>query len=172
MKKKIIQWGLMTVLGLWGMVSFMVLAGEEAPEVCMTLGDFFLIKALAITSFSGCILCGKWLKKGSFTGNKHAGGLNMEITLEQLNEKIDNLSRLTLISSKTVLDFEETILFTGLSKGHLYRLTSNRQIPYFKKNRKLYFKKSELEEWMLERRIPTEEEIQSQATTYLATHKI
>ena len=28
------------------------------------------------------------LKKGSFTGNKHAGGLNMEITLEQLNEKI------------------------------------------------------------------------------------
>lgn len=55
MKKKIIQWGLMTVLGLWGMVSFMVLAGEEAPEVCMTLGDFFLIKALAITSFSGCI---------------------------------------------------------------------------------------------------------------------
>ena len=61
------------------------------------------------------------LKKGSFTGNKHTGGLNMEITLEQLNEKIDNLSRLTLISSKTVLDFEETILFTGLSKGHLYR---------------------------------------------------
>ena len=57
------------------------------------------------------------LKKGSFTGNKHTGGLNMEITLEQLNEKIDNLSRLTLISSKTVLDFEETILFTGLSKG-------------------------------------------------------
>ena len=63
MKKKIIQWGLMTVLGLWGMVSFMVLAGEEAPEVSMTLGDFFLIKALAITSFSGCILCGKWLSK-------------------------------------------------------------------------------------------------------------
>ena len=59
----IIQWGLMTVLCLWGMVSFMVLAGEEAPEVCMTLGDFFLIKALAITSFSGCILCGKWLSK-------------------------------------------------------------------------------------------------------------
>lgn len=111
------------------------------------------------------------LKKGSFTGNKHTGGLNMEITLEQLNEKIDNLSRLTLISSKTVLDFEETILFTGLSKGNLYRLTSNREIPYFKKNRKLYFKKSELEEWMLDQRIPTKNEIQSQATTYLATHK-
>lgn len=94
-----------------------------------------------------------------------------DVTLEQLNEKIDNLSRLTLISSKTVLDFEETILFTGLSKGHLYRLTSGRQIPFFKKNRKLYFKKTDLEEWMLEQRIPTNDEVQSQATTYLATHK-
>lgn len=36
---------------------------RRSPEVCMTLGDFFLIKALAITSFSGCILCGKWLSK-------------------------------------------------------------------------------------------------------------
>lgn len=65
MKKKIIQWGLMTVLGFWGTLSFMVLAGEEAPDVCMSLGDFFQIKALALTSFAGCILCGKWLyKKG------------------------------------------------------------------------------------------------------------
>ena len=112
-----------------------------------------------------------WPKGAKLSGFSNTGGLNMEITLEQLNEKIDNLSRLTLISSKTVLDFEETILFTGLSKGHLYRLTSNREIPYFKKNRKLYFKKSELEEWMLDQRIPTKNEIQSQATTYLATHK-
>ena len=93
------------------------------------------------------------------------------ITLEILNDKLHNLSRLTLISSKSVLDFEETLLFTGLSKGHLYRLTSTRQIPYFKKNRKLYFKKSDLEEWMLERRVPTADEIQSKATTYIATHK-
>nr|UVY13342.1 MAG: hypothetical protein [Bacteriophage sp.] len=65
MKKKIIQWGLMTVLGFWGTLSFMVLAGEEAPDVCMSLGDFILIKSLALTSFAGCILCWKWLyKKG------------------------------------------------------------------------------------------------------------
>jgi excisionase family DNA binding protein len=93
------------------------------------------------------------------------------ITLETLNDKLDNLSRLTLISSKTVLDFDETLLFTGLSRGYLYRLTSEKKIPFFKKNRKLYFKKSDLEEWMLERRVPTSDEIQSKATTYVATHK-
>ena len=91
------------------------------------------------------------------------------ITLETLNDKLDNLSRLTLISSKTVLDFDETLLFTGLSRGYLYRLTSEKKIPFFKKNRKLYFKKSDLEEWMLERRVPTSDEIQSKATTYVAT---
>lgn len=93
------------------------------------------------------------------------------ITLETLNDKLDNLSRLTLICSKTVLDFDETLLFTGLSRGYLYRLTSEKKIPFFKKNRKLYFKKSDLEEWMLERRVPTSDEIQSKATTYVATHK-
>ncbi len=95
----------------------------------------------------------------------------METTLEDLSNKLDNIRELTLIGAKTVLNLEETALFTGLSIGHLYRLTSGKQIPHFKKNRKLYFKKSELEDWMLEQKILTEEEIQSKASTYVATHK-
>lgn len=93
------------------------------------------------------------------------------ITLQTLSDKLDSISRLTLIGSKTVLDFEETVLFTGLSKGHLYRLTSGRQIPFFRKNRKLYFKKSELEAWMLETPVKTQKEIESEATTFIKTHK-
>lgn len=95
----------------------------------------------------------------------------METTLEDLSNKLDNIRELTLIGAKTVLNLEETALFTGLSIGHLYRLTSGKQIPHFKKNRKLYFKKAELEDWMLEQKILTEEEIQSKASTYVATHK-
>lgn len=85
----------------------------------------------------------------------------MATTLEDLSNKLDNIRELTLIGAKTVLNLEETALFTGLSIGHLYRLTSGKQIPHFKKNRKLYFKKAELEDWMLEQKILTEEEIQS-----------
>lgn len=95
----------------------------------------------------------------------------METTLEDLSNKLDNIRELTLIGAKTVLNLEETALFTGLSIGHLYRLTSGKQIPHFKKNRKLYFKKAELEDWMLEQKILTEDEIQSRASTYVATHK-
>lgn len=79
----------------------------------------------------------------------------MSVTLEEMNEKLDRIGELALISAKTVLDLNEAALFTGFSIGHLYRLTSGRQIPHFKKNRKLYFKKSDLEAWMCDNRVQT-----------------
>lgn len=95
----------------------------------------------------------------------------MEITLQMLNEKLDSISRLTLIGAKPVLNLEETILFTGFSKGHIYRLTSERKIPFYKKGRKLFFKKTDIENWMLETSFPTNKEVQSQATTYTALNR-
>lgn len=95
----------------------------------------------------------------------------MAATLEELSLKLDRIGELALISAKTVLDLNEAALFTGFSTAHLYRLTSGRQIPHFKKNRKLYFKKSDLEAWMCDNRVQTEKEINSKATTYVVTHK-
>lgn len=94
-----------------------------------------------------------------------------ETTLQDLSDKLDHIAELTLIGSKTVLNIEEAALFTGLSVGHIYRLTSGKKIPHFKKQRKLYFKKADLEEWMLESKILTEAEIRGKASTYVATHK-
>lgn len=91
--------------------------------------------------------------------------------LQTIDTRLDRIERLTLISAKTVLDIDEASLLTGFSKGHLYRLTSERQIPHYKKSRKLYFKKSELEAWLLEDKVLTAEDIESQATTYVVTHK-
>lgn len=95
----------------------------------------------------------------------------MSVTLEEMNEKLDRIGELALISAKTVLDLNEAALFTGFSTGHLYRLTLGRQIPHFKKNRKLYFKKSDLEAWMCDNRVQTEKEINCKAATYCSTHK-
>ena len=94
-----------------------------------------------------------------------------DTTLQDLSNKLDHIAELTLIGSKTVLNIEEAALFTGLSVGHIYRLTSGKKIPHFKKQRKLYFKKAELEAWMLDTKILTDDEIQSKASTYVATHK-
>jgi excisionase family DNA binding protein len=88
-----------------------------------------------------------------------------------MNTKLDRIEQLAMIGSKTVLDLSEAAVFTGYSESHLYNLTSKRQIPHYKKNRKLYFKKQELEEWMLEREVKTDKEIRSRASTYVSTHK-
>ena len=89
----------------------------------------------------------------------------------QLNSRLDRIERLALIGAKNVLSLEETSELTGFSIGHLYRLTSQKQIPHFKKNRKLYFRKSDIEDWMTEKRVLTGSEIESKATTYMAIHK-
>lgn len=91
--------------------------------------------------------------------------------IQQINARLDRIEQIALISAKSVLDINEAATLTGLSVGHIYRLTSGRQIPHFKKNRKLYFKKSELENWMLEQKVLTDEETDSKATTYVTTHK-
>lgn len=92
-------------------------------------------------------------------------------TLQDLSNQLVRVERLTAISAKAILDLDEAVLFTGFSKGHLYRLTSERQIPHYKKNRKLYFRKSELEAWLLEEKVLTNAELDSRAATYMATHK-
>lgn len=85
-------------------------------------------------------------------------------------ERLDRIERLALIGAKSILSLDEAILYTGFSKSFLYRMTSTRMIPHFKRNGKLYFKKSELEEWILDKKIATKWEIDSAASTYVATH--
>lgn len=92
-----------------------------------------------------------------------------EPTLQALSDKLDAIHSLTAVAAKTILDLSEAALFTGFSEGHLYRLTSRKQIPHYKKNRKLYFRKAELEEWLTEEAVPTEDDINRRASTYIAT---
>ena len=94
-----------------------------------------------------------------------------EQALQEMNAKLDRMERLTMIGAKEVLDLDEAVMYTRLSKGHIYRLTSERQIPHYKKCRKLYFKKKELAEWLLAERVDTASDILSQAATYVATHR-
>ena len=92
--------------------------------------------------------------------------------VQELNDRLDRIEKLTLVSSKNVLTLDEAVIVTGLSKGYIYRLTSARSIPHYKHNgRGLYFKKDEIEKWLTKQRIKTQSEIDSEATTYLATKK-
>lgn len=89
-----------------------------------------------------------------------------------LREQIDELRRLLLAGTKEVLTIDECALLTGYSKNHLYKLTSQRAIPFYKPlGGSIRFKKSEVEDWLLQNRQATISEINSLATTYCVTNK-
>lgn len=72
---------------------------------------------------------------------------------------------------KSILSFKEAVEYTGFSESYLYKLTSARKIPHYKPTgRKLFFKKDEIDAWLLSNPIKTSEQIEQEAATYIATH--
>ena len=69
------------------------------------------------------------------------------------------------------LNVEEAAIYLKISKSHLYKLTMNRRIPYYKPSKIILFKKSELDDWIKRFRVQTEEEIDKEAEIYLMKNK-
>lgn len=86
-----------------------------------------------------------------------------------MQEQLDRIEKLVRLNSKEVLDVEEVALMLNVSKSRIYHLVSSRNIPHYKQGKKVYFKKSEIKEWQLQDRIPTNAEIDSKASTYIVT---
>ena len=85
----------------------------------------------------------------------------------QLDERLSRIENM-LLSQKTVLNFEEASVYTGLSKSHLYKLTSTGGVPCYKPTgKKLYFNKEELDEWMLRNKKLSQDEIDDKAENFL-----
>lgn len=87
-----------------------------------------------------------------------------------VEERLERIERLMLISTKSVLDTSEVALMLNISESRVRHLVSERNIPHYKQGRITYFKKSEIEEWQLRYRIPTNDEVRKQAVTYAVTH--
>lgn len=65
------------------------------------------------------------------------------------------------------LSVEETAKFLNLSVTTIYGLTSKNQIPFIKKSKRLYFKKSELEDWLVKGRRKTMDEINQEVKNHI-----
>lgn len=53
--------------------------------------------------------------------------------------------------SKQILSFNEAVDFMDVSKSFLYKMTSEGRITFFKPNNgKIYFRKVDLENWMMQ----------------------
>ena len=88
--------------------------------------------------------------------------------IEDLKVKIENIEKLFL-TQKNVLNFSEVKLYTNLSESYLYELTSSGGIPCYKPNGKqLYFKKQEIEDWLLSNRKATNIELDELASSHIS----
>ena len=72
---------------------------------------------------------------------------------------------------KDIVRMKEAIEITNLSKDTIYRLTSAKGIPHFKKRRRLYFSRSDLMEWISEGRQDTIEEEKAKTKKFLAKNR-
>lgn len=72
-----------------------------------------------------------------------------------------------IIIEKTVLTLDEVVEYTGFEKAYMYRLMSERRIPYYKPTGKsAFFSKAELDAWLLSNPVKTRDELNSEASTY------
>jgi excisionase family DNA binding protein len=85
-------------------------------------------------------------------------------SIEIRQRNIENL----LLSQKSVMSFDEMAIYSGLSKSYLYKMTCTGGVPCYKPNGKnIYFDRKEIDQWLLRNRKATNDEIESQASTYI-----
>jgi len=62
--------------------------------------------------------------------------------------------------------------FLGIKLNTLYRKVSSREVPYMKRNGRLYFSRTELVDYLKAGRFKTKAEIEAEAHAYLTNKKV
>lgn len=94
------------------------------------------------------------------------------VTLTQLQQSIDELKKLATIGAKESLSLDEVSQVFDLKKSFIYALVHQKKLPYYKVGggRLTFFKKSEVEAFLLANRVGTYEESEAAAVAYVAAN--
>lgn len=83
---------------------------------------------------------------------------------EEILERLDQIQQCLTLQVKQVLNIREAAIILGMKPDTVRGMVNRHAIPFYKPNHNLlYFRKEELEQWMLQNRTSTDEEIESQA---------
>lgn len=87
--------------------------------------------------------------------------------------EIEKLLQQQILLDKNILNMEEACVFLGITRNHLYKLTSARKIPHSKPGgKKLFFKKNDLYNWAMGNQVCTQAEIDKEAINQVLNNKI
>lgn len=69
------------------------------------------------------------------------------------------------------LNITEAAKLLKLAVPTIYGLAQKRKIPYYKRAKRLYFRKNDLEVWINKGRVKTQDEIDTEVNTYIVRRK-
>ena len=79
-------------------------------------------------------------------------------------EKLNTIEAMLQVQQTRPMAFQEAAKYLDVSPSHLYKLTSGGKIPHFKpQGKKLYFEKSELDQWLMQNPVKTISQIEQDA---------
>ena len=87
--------------------------------------------------------------------------------------ELQQLKQLTVLGAKKALTMDDAALLTGLSKSFIYKLVCRKSIPYYKSQggKLTYFERDELNAWMLQNRVKTSAELETEAANFIVNGK-
>ena len=90
---------------------------------------------------------------------------------KEIKEQLDRIEQYSMIAAKNMLNIKEAAIILNMTVDGVRYNVRNNTLPYYKPNaHRLYFKKSELEDWMMQNRSKSMTEIKSEAAAYCSTH--
>ncbi len=93
----------------------------------------------------------------------------MESTIPNEIKSLKSQTKTLNLSTREILNVDEAIAFLQLSRSCLYKKTSQKQIPYYKPPgcKRIYFRKVDLENWILNSKVDSVMETESITENYL-----
>lgn len=87
--------------------------------------------------------------------------------MENENSVAAKTLKMDYILQKEILTLEEACMYLGISASFMYKLTSGRLIPHYVPSGKLiYFKRAEVDEWVLHNKRSSMEEIHQESIRF------
>lgn len=88
---------------------------------------------------------------------------------DALMARLDRLEELIGRAESPLMDAKECASYVGVTLQNLYKMTSKREIPHYKRGEsRLVFDREEVTRWMLRSRVATDEELRSRAAARCA----
>lgn len=83
--------------------------------------------------------------------------------------EIEVLLKRQHVLSKEILTIEEVADYLNLSKSAIYKMTSRKELPFYNPGgKKIYFKRSDIENWVFSNKSSSVDEFENEISSYLS----